>query len=174
MDRRDFLKLGGSAIAAGAVATRETRATAQGQAQSATAAAPFAAKPIETVRLAYVGIGGQGSSHVRNLLKIPGCRITAVCDIRAERTDWATKAITGSRPSGARGLQQGAARFRAALRDRGSRSRLQRDAVGMARADHAGGDEERQAHRHGSAGGDDDRRLLGDGRSPPRSSGSTA
>jgi hypothetical protein len=94
MDRRDFLKLGGSAIAAGAVATRETRATAQGQAQSATAAAPFAAKPIETVRLAYVGIGGQGSSHVRNLLKIPGCRITAVCDIRAERTDWATKAIT--------------------------------------------------------------------------------
>ena len=88
------MKLGGSAIAAGAVATRETRATAQGQAQSATAAAPFAAKPIETVRLAYVGIGGQGSSHVRNLLKIPGCRITAVCDIRAERTDWATKAIT--------------------------------------------------------------------------------
>jgi Oxidoreductase family, NAD-binding Rossmann fold len=93
MDRRDFLKLGGSAIAAGAIATRETGATAQGQAQPATAA-PFAAKPIETVRIAYVGIGGQGSSHVRNLLKIPGCRITAVCDIRPERTDWATKAIT--------------------------------------------------------------------------------
>jgi hypothetical protein len=49
---------------------------------------------METVRIAYVGIGGQGSSHVRNLLKIPGCRITAVCDIRSERTDWATKAIT--------------------------------------------------------------------------------
>jgi Glycosyl hydrolase 109, C-terminal domain/Oxidoreductase family, NAD-binding Rossmann fold len=94
MDRRDFLKLGGSAIAAGAIATRETGATAQGQAQPATAAAPLAAKPIETVRIAYVGIGGQGSSHVRNLLKIPGCRITAVCDIRPERTDWATKAIT--------------------------------------------------------------------------------
>jgi Glycosyl hydrolase 109, C-terminal domain/Oxidoreductase family, NAD-binding Rossmann fold len=93
MDRRDFLKLGGSAIAAGAIATRETGATAQGQARPATAA-PFAAKPIETVRIAYVGIGGQGSSHVRNLLKIPGCRITAVCDIRPERTDWATKAIT--------------------------------------------------------------------------------
>jgi predicted dehydrogenase len=94
MDRRDFLKLGGSAIAAGAIVGRESGAMAQGQAEPATAATPFAAKPIETVRIAYVGIGGQGSSHVRNLLKIPGCRITAVCDIRPERTDWATKAIT--------------------------------------------------------------------------------
>ena len=34
-----------------------------------------------------------GSSHVRNLLKIAGCRITAVCDTRAERTAWASKAI---------------------------------------------------------------------------------
>jgi hypothetical protein len=30
---------------------------------------------------------------VSNLLKIPGCRITAVCDIRPERTAWAAKAI---------------------------------------------------------------------------------
>jgi predicted dehydrogenase len=84
------LKLGGTAIAAGAIATRETAASAG--TQSGTTA--FAAAPIETVRIAYVGIGGQGSSHVRNLLRIPGCRITAVCDIRPERTDWATKAIT--------------------------------------------------------------------------------
>jgi glycosyl hydrolase family 109/GFO/IDH/MocA oxidoreductase family protein len=95
MDRRDFLKLGGTAMAAGAIATRDTVASAEGQAQAGTAAATaFAAPPMETVRIAYVGIGGQGSSHVRNLLKIPGCRITAVCDIRSERTDWATKAIT--------------------------------------------------------------------------------
>ena len=33
-----------------------------------------------------VGIGLQGGSHVQNFLKIPGCRITAVCDIREERT----------------------------------------------------------------------------------------
>jgi hypothetical protein len=30
---------------------------------------------------------------VNNLLKIDGCRITAVCDIRTERTDWASRAI---------------------------------------------------------------------------------
>src|SRR5438093_9018193 len=91
MDRRDFLRLSSSALAAGALATKRAAATSQ---QTTPAATPFAAKPIETVRIGYVGIGGQGSSHVRNLLKIPGCQITAVCDIRAERTDWATSAIT--------------------------------------------------------------------------------
>jgi Oxidoreductase family, NAD-binding Rossmann fold len=41
----------------------------------------FRAKPIPNVRIGYVGVGGQGSSHVDNLLKIPGCTIQAVCDI---------------------------------------------------------------------------------------------
>src|SRR6476659_1044599 len=91
MDRRDFLKVSGSALAAGALAGRPVAAADQA---AATGAAPLTAAPIETVRIGYVGIGGQGSSHVRNLLKIPGCRITAVCDIRTERTDWATQAIT--------------------------------------------------------------------------------
>jgi predicted dehydrogenase len=92
MDRRDFLRLSGSAVAAGAIAANRKSAV---EARAA-AAAPLAAPPIETVRIAYVGIGGQGSGHVSNLLKIPGCRITAVCDIRPERTEWATKAITAA------------------------------------------------------------------------------
>jgi hypothetical protein len=92
MDRRDFLKLTGSAVAAGAIGGHGEHAAAQPAAQPA--AAPFAAPPIETVRIGYVGIGGQGFSHVGNLLKIPGCRITAVCDIRPERTKLATTAIT--------------------------------------------------------------------------------
>src|SRR5262245_51635727 len=91
MDRRDFIKLSGSAIAAGTLASRRTAEA--GVAEQGT---PFAAPPIETVRIGYVGIGGQGSGHVRNLLKIPGCRITAVCDIRPERTEWATKEITAA------------------------------------------------------------------------------
>jgi hypothetical protein len=69
MERRDFLKLSGGALAAGAVAgTRELAGAAQ-------IAGPFAAPAIPLVRVAYVGIGGQGSGHVRNLLRIPGCRI---------------------------------------------------------------------------------------------------
>jgi hypothetical protein len=90
LKRREFLKLGGAAVIAGA-----TPLAAQSPAQSSSAA-PFRAAPIETVRIGYVGIGGQGSGHVRNLLKIPGCRIAAVCDIRPERTDWAAKQITAA------------------------------------------------------------------------------
>src|SRR5215217_3115108 len=91
MDRRDFLKLGGSTVAAGALAAR--RGAAQ---QPQSAAGPLTAPPIDMVRIGYVGIGGQGSGHVRNLLKIPGCRITAVCDTREERTAWATQVITAA------------------------------------------------------------------------------
>jgi predicted dehydrogenase len=92
--RRDFLKTSGAAAIAGAVAAR-TIGEASAEEQTAYNA-QFAAAPIETVRIGYVGVGLQGGGHVSNLLKIPGCRITAVCDIRAERTDWATKVITGA------------------------------------------------------------------------------
>src|SRR6188768_1928268 len=90
MERRDFLRLSGTAIAAGAVALNHDAAV---EAQSS---APFAAPAIETVRIGYVGIGLQGGGHVQNLIRIPGCRITAVCDVRSERTDWATKQITAA------------------------------------------------------------------------------
>jgi predicted dehydrogenase len=89
LNRREFLRLGGATLAGGMLAGGDGAVDA-GQA----AAADFAAPPIETVRVGYVGIGGQGSGHVRNLLRIPGCRVSAVCDIRPERTDWAVKAVT--------------------------------------------------------------------------------
>jgi hypothetical protein len=90
MDRRDFLKTTAGAVVAGAAAPLAESITA------AQASAPFAAPPIELVRIGYVGVGGMGSAHVNNLLKIPGCRVTAVCDINPERTAWAVTAITGA------------------------------------------------------------------------------
>jgi predicted dehydrogenase len=89
--RRDFLKVTGAAAVAGAVAARAS-GDAGAEAQAAYSA-QFAAAPIETVRIGFVGIGLQGGGHVQNFLKIPGCRITAVCDIREERTTWATDQI---------------------------------------------------------------------------------
>ena len=92
LDRREFLKVTGAAAVTGAVALTGAPAVS-----AAAAAGPFvSAAPIETVRIGYVGIGGQGGSHVQNLLKIPGCRITAVCDIRPVRTEWAAKLITAA------------------------------------------------------------------------------
>jgi predicted dehydrogenase len=89
LNRRDFLKISSTAV----IAATSTSMGAAGQAP-APATRGFAAAPIENVRIGFVGIGGQGGGHVRNFLRIPGCRITAVCDIRSERTDWAAKQIT--------------------------------------------------------------------------------
>ena len=54
------------------------------------------APAIPFVRIGMVGIGLQGGSHLENFLKIPGCRITAVCDTREERTSWAQKMVTAA------------------------------------------------------------------------------
>ena len=90
MDRRDFLKTTAGAVVAGAAAPLAEPLLA------AQPVAPFAAPPIDLVRIGYVGVGGMGSAHVNNLLKIPGCRITAVCDINPERTAWAVKTIVAA------------------------------------------------------------------------------
>jgi predicted dehydrogenase len=87
-NRRTFLKIGSAAVAAAAGVIRPAEAAAQ------QGAVPFATPPMELVRIGFVGIGGQGRGHVQNFLKIPGCRITAVCDVRPEATDWALKTIT--------------------------------------------------------------------------------
>src|SRR6058998_1744759 len=44
----------------------------------------FAAPPLERVRIGFVGVGGMGSVHVANLLKIEGVELKAICDI----VDW--------------------------------------------------------------------------------------
>jgi predicted dehydrogenase len=92
-NRRDFLKLGTAAMAGAVVVHGAGDASAEAQA----AYGPeFAASPIETVRIGFVGVGLQGGGHVQSLLRIPGCRITAVCDVRPERTEWASKAIVAA------------------------------------------------------------------------------
>jgi len=91
LDRREFLKIGSAAMVAGAVVARNTSDVAAAQASGF-----LTVPPIDMVRIGFVGIGLQGGGHVQNFLKIPGCRITAVCDIRPVRTDWATKAIVAA------------------------------------------------------------------------------
>lgn len=54
---------------------------------------PFAAAPIEIVRIGFVGVGGMGTVHVKNLLNIEGVEITAVCDIREEHARRASDLI---------------------------------------------------------------------------------
>lgn len=54
------------------------------------------AKPMDVVRVGFVGVGGMGSSHCKNLLNIEGVEIRAVCDIVPEKVEriqrWVTDA----------------------------------------------------------------------------------
>ena len=51
---------------------------------------------MEQVRFGVVGLGNMGSSHVTNLFggKVPGAVLTAVCDLKQTRLDWA-KTVCG-------------------------------------------------------------------------------
>lgn len=45
----------------------------------------FASKPLDPLRLAFVGVGLQGGSHVQNFLRLEGVEIVAICDIDEPR-----------------------------------------------------------------------------------------
>jgi len=51
----------------------------------------FSVPPLEKVRVGFVGIGHQGSGHVRNLLRIPGVELAALCDIVPDKVARAQK-----------------------------------------------------------------------------------
>ncbi|HOV33989.1 MAG TPA: Gfo/Idh/MocA family oxidoreductase [Candidatus Hydrogenedens sp.] len=56
----------------------------------------FSAPPIETVRIGYVGVGGMGTNHVKNLLQIEGVQIKAICDIVPEKVERAKKMVVAA------------------------------------------------------------------------------
>ena len=89
-NRRDFLT-GSAAATLGLALGRPGAARADGRAPDREAAAAyrpptgFASPPLERVRMAFVGVGLQGGSHVKNFLRIDGVEIVALCDIDSLR-----------------------------------------------------------------------------------------
>ncbi len=120
LDRRSLLKLG--ALGLGAAATgaitgcegessppptgRATGALADvrdgtelGRVPGSLSSPPaglYADRPLETVRVGFVGVGGMGGAHVRNFLRIDRVEVRAICDIDADRAaevaSWVTEA----------------------------------------------------------------------------------
>ncbi|MGE3819138.1 MAG: Gfo/Idh/MocA family protein [Isosphaeraceae bacterium] len=68
-DRREFLKLGAGL---GAAVTMRGTGLLAGE----------TSKPLDTVRVGFVGVGVKGSAHVGNLLHMEGVELRAVCDVR--------------------------------------------------------------------------------------------
>jgi hypothetical protein len=87
LSRRDLLRFGAAGLgavmlgeAAGARPLEATRRMAV-----ASAPEPLAAPPMDVVRIGFVGVGGMGSAHCRNLLRIDGVELKAICDIVPEK-----------------------------------------------------------------------------------------
>jgi Glycosyl hydrolase 109, C-terminal domain/Oxidoreductase family, NAD-binding Rossmann fold/TAT (twin-arginine translocation) pathway signal sequence len=91
--RRDFLKV--SAVAGVAMSLGASGEQAHARRGKRL---PYGAnaKRLETVRIGFVGIGGMGGAHFRNLLRIPGAEIRAICDIKESKIkralNWVAKA----------------------------------------------------------------------------------
>lgn len=88
--RRDFLKLGLTGAAGLWLGSHAGKAEARPRIPDDYGPL-FASKPLETVRVGFVGVGGMGSVHVQNFLNIDGVEIKAICDIVEEKVARAQK-----------------------------------------------------------------------------------
>jgi len=87
-NRRDFLKASaaglGLALGAGLAGTGRA-ATSEVPPEPYRSPEGFAAPPLPTVRIAFVGVGLQGGSHVRSFLRIQNVDVKAICDVDEPR-----------------------------------------------------------------------------------------
>ncbi|GAI10720.1 unnamed protein product, partial [marine sediment metagenome] len=56
----------------------------------------YAAPKLDIVRVGVIGMGNRGPAHMRNLSRIVGVEIKALCDIRPEKANAAKKMLEGS------------------------------------------------------------------------------
>lgn len=84
LKRRDFLKTTATAGVGLSLGASNLSGSA---APLLTPATPAITPPLEKVRIGFVGVGHQGSSHVRNYLKIPNVEIKAICDLLPEHVE---------------------------------------------------------------------------------------
>lgn len=56
----------------------------------------YAAPKLDTVRVGFIGLGQRGPTHLKNMTKLEGVEIKALCDIRPEFAKRAQKSIESS------------------------------------------------------------------------------
>jgi hypothetical protein len=102
--RREFIKLGVlTGLGALAGGSNLLGCASAGRRSGPAPEHPFAAPPMERVRIGYVGVGGMGTNHVHQLLKVPGAVIQAICDIVPEKVARAQDIVVAAgqaRPTG--------------------------------------------------------------------------
>jgi len=91
-DRRHFIQIGaaglGAAVAGTALLGCNSKRSLAGQGKVMTNT------PLDKVRVGFVGVGMQGSGHVRNFINIENVEIKAVCDIIPQKVERIQKWVT--------------------------------------------------------------------------------
>jgi predicted dehydrogenase len=81
INRRQFIKGVGGAVAAGAGIPFVLRSFARGEGDTT--------PPSERITLGCIGTGGQGTYNMNAFMRIPGVQVVAICDIdKGYATDW--------------------------------------------------------------------------------------
>ncbi len=99
--RRELLKLGAAGLGLGVASGLSPTPTAadldheqQRPDLGPAPAKPFAADPVDIVRVGFVGVGGMGGAHVSNFLGLEGIEIVALCDIDSARNEEVSSWVT--------------------------------------------------------------------------------
>ena len=92
VSRRDFVRAG-AAAGLGAAAAFGCRPAPYGGPAPQQATPLFAAPPLERVRMGFVGIGGMGSVHLDNYLRLDGVEVKAVCDVDPSHAERARQRV---------------------------------------------------------------------------------
>jgi hypothetical protein len=81
MDRRDFIKaVGATGVGLATTGIAGLAKAAIEPAPTGQSAAALRAPKLDTVRLAFIGVGARGSGHVEQCLLMEGVEIKAICD----------------------------------------------------------------------------------------------
>jgi Oxidoreductase family, NAD-binding Rossmann fold len=109
VSRRNFMvrtAMGGAGLVlAKEILTPELFAAAPKAANATMVGVPFEAR--ERVRLGIIGVGGRGSSLLRDLLAVDNVDVKAICDVVPEKVEKAQKAVTDAGQSKPQGFSKG-------------------------------------------------------------------
>lgn len=99
MKKRDFLKLSGITVLGSGLSTPASVAspdTPPSPHRQQFNMSGYAAPKIDTVRMAYLGLGNRGSGAVKRIIYLENVEVKALCDIRPEQAAAAAKTFEGT------------------------------------------------------------------------------
>lgn len=87
MTRREFILEAAFAAGAAGLGAGCRTAPSAGFGGRGAAMQGFRCAPLAKIRIAFAGMGGRGTSAMYRIAQIPGCEVTAICDLRQSRMD---------------------------------------------------------------------------------------